>query len=959
MPAKPSSTKKSAFQGPSPRISLGPLKVEGDVDPLFHTTQVAASMPLPEWCEADQKLKIKSNEPVFIDNDEAAAHFPAWIEPLSGWDRASAIVSRRLPDAEPVVVGDKGEHAFAEIPRASFFQKTKVRDLISTLLFESIATYGQAPGWPLLWDALYPRDENGPVYNSKGKYHVKLWVSGKWRKLEIDDRIPVNADGVPIIASFEDSSQIWPSLLAKALYKLFALLEHEETIENFVSCSIRALAGWLPSFNKDVIEHLPVLTLEDVTLISTDRLPKSDPDGTSPRRRRRRNTEAPSTEALEAASTKRNDLATHIRTILHSPRDQLVFVATENDEPSEITIDSLLSVVVDDQDPSSKDHLLLKWHCLDSKPEDFTPLQHPPNPDYQIVSSREVKEVTRMCCCPGLEHFISWDRSWVFRNDVFQPPPPAQPTLLCVEKGLLVLCIEADATAPAVLTLEEMSRGAKQVPPVFLRLELPSKNRYVTTTTQTPGGIYRLHLDAPHGALVTFASALPLAVGSLQEVYQNKLGLGFVQEFRGELAVVPAGASRILFRRMVKTEDVSFELWLSEDPFIRKFVRLHTLNIDDDKEKDGIWHPLLETTTSSPCDNRGVVITAVITAPSWRALPSTAWTLFARSASQNPSIGTIDDKEAPFYARYGGVYKPNIHLRLFRDVLTFTPPGFISMTTNSVSCFLQLRIYDGDGESLVFTAKGLGSIVVPCIWTSAGQTPSSYIFEAFIDSDVMDVPEEFRSVKPYTAENGTALLEWQLEIASPRPDIEMRPDPADLAAHAELRKKWEAAEPGRAERAASIRAQYLALKSKCSSSSSSLDGEGQDEAAEEEKKKSSNVKGGSSLGDARIRALGSKIVDADTELLRQALRKTLPAAVVEMSAPGADATGAREDNEADTVVMDKDSLMKLIADAAETSRQDYNAHAAALRAWREAVTEKAQVLLAAREAYRLQEASKV
>ena len=37
--------------------------------------------------------------------------------------------------------------------------------------------------------------EGKPVYNPNGKYIVKLLVNGLWRKVEVDDLVPVMATG--------------------------------------------------------------------------------------------------------------------------------------------------------------------------------------------------------------------------------------------------------------------------------------------------------------------------------------------------------------------------------------------------------------------------------------------------------------------------------------------------------------------------------------------------------------------------------------------------------------------------------------------------------------------------------------------------------------------------------------------------------------------------------------------
>ncbi|CAN0271775.1 unnamed protein product, partial [Ectocarpus sp. 13 AM-2016] len=69
---------------------------------------------------------------------------------------------------------------------------------------------------PLLWEAIYPKTANEvPCYNPCGRYLVKLFAAGRWRRVEVDDCIPLDATGRPVIAASEDPLELWPLLLSK------------------------------------------------------------------------------------------------------------------------------------------------------------------------------------------------------------------------------------------------------------------------------------------------------------------------------------------------------------------------------------------------------------------------------------------------------------------------------------------------------------------------------------------------------------------------------------------------------------------------------------------------------------------------------------------------------------------------------------------------------------------------
>jgi hypothetical protein len=71
------------------------------------------------------------------------------------------------------------------------------------------------------WDNIYPKAKDGlPAYNPSGKYMVKLFWLGAWRKIVIDDRFPVDSNGQHLLVSTGYFHEIWTLILAKALLKI-------------------------------------------------------------------------------------------------------------------------------------------------------------------------------------------------------------------------------------------------------------------------------------------------------------------------------------------------------------------------------------------------------------------------------------------------------------------------------------------------------------------------------------------------------------------------------------------------------------------------------------------------------------------------------------------------------------------------------------------------------------------
>jgi hypothetical protein len=74
---------------------------------------------------------------------------------------------------------------------------------------------------PFLWEAIWPQQRDGrPAYNPQGVYVVKLWAAGSWRAVRVDDAVPVNHKGECVLAASAAKAELWPLLLAKAVYRV-------------------------------------------------------------------------------------------------------------------------------------------------------------------------------------------------------------------------------------------------------------------------------------------------------------------------------------------------------------------------------------------------------------------------------------------------------------------------------------------------------------------------------------------------------------------------------------------------------------------------------------------------------------------------------------------------------------------------------------------------------------------
>ncbi|KAG5494639.1 hypothetical protein JIQ42_02254 [Leishmania sp. Namibia] len=104
-------------------------------------------------------------------------------------------------------------------------------------------------GW-YLWELVHPHAPGTchPVYNPFGKYAVKLFVDGAYRKVLVDDRLPVDVLGRPLLTT-TSRKELWPCLIAKALLKALGPVSGVQAMTSTPELIVAALLGnWVPQY---------------------------------------------------------------------------------------------------------------------------------------------------------------------------------------------------------------------------------------------------------------------------------------------------------------------------------------------------------------------------------------------------------------------------------------------------------------------------------------------------------------------------------------------------------------------------------------------------------------------------------------------------------------------------------------------------------------------------------------
>ncbi|XP_055042531.2 androglobin isoform X2 [Misgurnus anguillicaudatus] len=219
-------------------------------------------LPLwPEWNDTEvnaekwDAVKASKDSKNLFDDPEGKVELPASLR-VHTWKRPSEYIVNKTP----VVVDN--EVAFDLTSANEHLLSSELMRWIISEIYILWKVCNTGEGKPVSaetvsntwrpWEHIYSLCKAGkghiPLYNAYGKYVVKLYWMGCWRKITVDDLLPFDKDNNLLLPATLNQSELWPILLAKGILKVAStdvpVYSSGRELGEFTV--IHTLTGWIP-----------------------------------------------------------------------------------------------------------------------------------------------------------------------------------------------------------------------------------------------------------------------------------------------------------------------------------------------------------------------------------------------------------------------------------------------------------------------------------------------------------------------------------------------------------------------------------------------------------------------------------------------------------------------------------------------------------------------------------------
>jgi hypothetical protein len=688
------------------------------------------------------------------------------------------------PPPEPVEEGEDGEAPLAPPPAEP--EDLGTDPTMARIAQAFLAVSGSAtPAEPgsCLWEAVYPKDERGwPTVSESGIYAVKLWWDGQWRCVAVDDRVPVDANGVPLLVHSVHAHELWPMLVAKALLRLGGARRASLAAGLDPSTLLHHLSGWSvetrPAGSADIAALLAPASdgAQDAVFVFEAGALSS----------------AANLDALPDHAMLTGPLLGTMPSLKVPPPPEPVEVEPEEGEAAEEEAEDAEEV-----EPEAE-----------PEPEPLPPTHKQVPLPYSSFASLDGDVII---CRPigAIEHKQpvrkepgnDAELGQCFCIDV------AEPTELLVQLTATAASDPAAAgPVAAALWCKVVVEAYDWSQPTCSRpvLEL-STHDFASSTITIPAGrwCYKLAISSVSYSQVDLVAKVPIAYGEEIAVLEEQLEIATTM-VEGEPAAAAAGEVPLLFQCTLAVEAESamcFDLRAADGGIFPPSYFVITSEGEDGRQQQEHFCQRTSVIKFLPGTTYSMMVLFCSAAAEGRQ-----WRMRTLSKGAAPEIAIVAPQFADRIAKpYAPVkyYPPKI---MFRTYVECT----LGKDVDTAYAMLQLSVPNltGGNVKLEVFADGVGvdwEADDKCVVSATGRRTCCVPLALVVDKSTKVLLQG--SVTDATCID--TEMEWQLDIYATEPDVQLADDTAKADGFRAIMDSWETEGSSRAENAAATRSQYL------------------------------------------------------------------------------------------------------------------------------------------------------